>query len=114
MNTISSLSPQQLRQAADLKERIVSLQEELDRLLGAPPEILVEAPRRRRKHLSAQALANIRAGVRKRVGGLKSLASPAKPTRKRKRRMSAAQKARLSAIAAARWKKVKAQGKSKL
>jgi hypothetical protein len=113
MNPITGLTPQQLRKAADIKEKIVSLQKDLDQILGAPPEILTEAPRRKKRRLSAQGLANIRAGVRKRLGRLSNV-EPAVPGRKRKRRMSAEQKERLSAIAKARWRKARTQGKNAL
>jgi len=113
MNSITSLSPQQLRRAADIKEKVVSLQKEFDQILGTPPEILIEAPPRKKRKLSAQGLANIRAGVRKRFRMRVGVADM-KTNRKRKRRMSAAQKARLSAIATARWKKVRAAGKTRL
>jgi hypothetical protein len=111
MNSITGLSPKQLRQAADIKERIQSLEEELAQVLGATGEPFVEAAPKK-KRLSAQGLANIRAGVRKRFGQANE--GPTRAGRKRKRRMSAAGRARLSEIAKARWKKSRAQGKSTL
>src|SRR6266849_2461426 len=65
MNAITNLTPQQLRHAADIQERILSLQQELDQLLesGSSTDI---APTIKRRRLSAQGIANIRAGVRKR------------------------------------------------
>jgi hypothetical protein len=115
MNPIASLTPQELRRAADIKEKIQSIEKELNQLLGAPAEIFVEAaPRKKRRRLSAQAIANIRAGARKRWGKLPGRNRPVEPRSKGKRKMSAAQKARLSAIAKARWKKVRAQGKNAL
>jgi len=60
------LSPRQLRQAADLKERIESLQHDLSQMLGAlAPNRAVGTPKKTK--ISAQGLANIRAGVRKRM-----------------------------------------------
>src|SRR6266404_6765452 len=106
MNSIVSLSPQQLRRAADIKERIQSLEKELAKLLVAPVESRVKTVSRR-KTLSAQGLANIRAGVRKRTG--RPQATP-----KRKRKLSAAGRARLSTLAKERWKKSRAEGKSTL
>jgi hypothetical protein len=38
MNSITSLTPGQLRKAADVQEKIVLLQEQLTHLLGAPAE----------------------------------------------------------------------------
>jgi hypothetical protein len=114
MNSISGLSPKQLRQAADIKERIESLEEELTQVLGATGEPFVEAAPKKRR-LSAKGLANIRAGVRRRrFGRPKGNGSLAEPGRKRKRRMSAEGRARLSAAAKARWKKARAQGKTTL
>jgi hypothetical protein len=78
---ISELSAKQLRQAANLKERIDSLQGELNHILGS---------------------SSLGAAVKQRHG--------AKP----KRTTSAATKAKLAAVARARWKKAKAQGKSAL
>ncbi len=95
---------QQLRKAANIQEKIQALQKEIVQLLGAPaqPET---APRGRRK-LSAQGLANIRAGVRKRMA--------AKAAPQRKRKFSAAGRARLAALAKARWAAAKKAGKSRL
>jgi len=114
MNSITSLTPQQLRRAADIKERILSLEKELNQLLGPPAEISVGAPPKRKRRLSAKGTANIRAGARKRRGKLPGTNGSVEPRSKGKRKMSAARKARLSAIATARWKKVRAQGKNAL
>src|SRR5258708_39965840 len=75
---ISDVSAKQLRKAANLKERIESLQDDLNRILGN--------------------------------SGVGSAASGART----RRSMSAATKAKLAAIARARWKKAKAQGKKVL
>jgi|SRR5208282_2519934 len=136
-----NITPTQLRKAADIQERIQSLQEELGQLLGGsgPSETATtEAPRKRKfsaaararmraaqkarwgrikgtapslkpkRKLSAQGLANIRAGVAKRM------AAKGKAVQKPKRKFSAAGRAALSAAAKARWAKVKAAGKSRL
>jgi hypothetical protein len=71
---ITNLTPQQLRQAASIKERIAALQKKLAKLAGS------EVP------------------------------APAKAGRK-KRRMSAAGRARIAAAARARWARVKAAKK---
>ncbi len=119
---ITNLTPQQLRRAADLKERLDALQGQLNELLGgaaaAPqaPQTTGGGQRKRRK-LSAQAIANIRAGVRKRMAqkaGKAGTGNSEPAARKPRRRMSAAAKARLSALAKARWKKARAAGKSTL
>ena len=63
--------------------------------------------------MSAQGLANIRAGVAKRMAAQgKALAT--KPAKKAKKKFSAAARAALSAAAKARWAKVKAAGKTTL
>jgi len=135
MNSITNLSPTQLRKAADIQEKIQSLQKELGKLLGATVESApTEAPKKRKmsaagrkaiaaaakarwakikgtapkKKLSAQGIANIRAGVAKRM------AAQGKAARKPKRKLTAAGRAALSAAAKARWAKAKKAGKSKL
>ena len=112
MNGITSLSPSQLRRAADLLERILALQDDLNQILGAPaPGPAVE--KHKRTKLSPQGLANIRAEVRKRMQA-KAVKASAKPSQRPKRRMSAAAKAKLSAMAKARWRKARAAGKNAL
>ena len=102
-------TPQQLRRAADIQERIQSLQKELGELLGGPDEaVATKAPKKRR--MSAAGLANIRAGVRKRMMAQGKRTAVQKP----KRKISAAAKARLSRLAKARWAAVKKAGKSRL
>ncbi len=141
-STMINITPQQLRKAADIQERIQSLQEELGQLLGGPAETAaVEAPRKYkfsaaarakmraaqkarwakikgtassaipaqkpRKKISAQGLANIRAGVAKRM------AAQGKPLQTPKIQRSAAWRAAVSAAAKARWAKAKKAGKSR-
>jgi hypothetical protein len=140
----STITAQQLRQAADIQEKIQALQAELNQILGAPVTAYdgeVPAVSQRKTHtmsaagraaiaaaararwarvkgtapkrkLSAAGLANIRAGVAKRMAAAMGTNPAAKPVRKRK--VSAAGRARLSAMAKARWKKAKAAGKSRL
>jgi hypothetical protein len=102
-------TPQQLRRAADIQEKILALQEELGELLGSPAE--AAAPKLPKKRtLSAAGLANIRAGVRKRM----LAKGKRKAGRKPRRKFSAAAKARLSALAKARWAAARKAGKSRL
>jgi hypothetical protein len=142
---ITTLSPTQLRKAADIQEKIQSLQEELGQLLGgdvSTPAQPTEAPKKHKfsaytrakmraaqkarwakikgtapsakpvkkakRKMSAEGLANIRAGVAKRM------AAQGKPVQKPKRKFSAAGRAALSAAAKARWAKAKKSGKSRL
>jgi hypothetical protein len=135
--TMINATPQQLRKAADIQEKIQSLQEELGQLLGgetSTPAQTSEAPRKYKfsaytrakmrkaqqarwakikgtapkRKLSTQGLANIRAGVAKRM------AAQGKVVQKPKRKFSAAGRAALSAAAKARWAKAKRAGKSRL
>ncbi len=136
MMNILNATPTQLRKAADIQEKIQSLQSELNSILGglaetATPEALkkrkVSAAAKARmraaqqarwakikgtapkKKLSAQGIANIRAGVAKRMaakGGAKAAQKP-------KIQRSAAWRAAVSAAAKARWAKAKKAGKSR-
>ena len=90
MNSLlTSVSAQDLRRAAEIKEKIESLQAELAQILGSESV----APR----HRSSAPL--IKGGARIKRAGVKR---------------SAAVRARLSAIAKARWKKARAAGKTAL
>jgi len=140
-----NITPTQLRKAADIQERIESLQNELNELLGgetSTPAQATEVPRKYKfsaaarakmrkaqkerwakikgtapsakpaqkpkRKMSAQGLANILAGVAKRM------AAQGKEVQKPKRKFSAAGRAAISAAAKARWAKVKKAGKSRL
>jgi hypothetical protein len=108
---ITNLTPQQLRQAADLQEKILALQHQLAQLVGASTETSTPATGKRR--LSAQGLANIRAGARKRWG--KTAANgTSTATAKPKRKISAAGRARISAMLKARWAAAKKSGRNAL
>ena len=143
MNPIT-ITAKQLRQAANIQERIQSLQKELNQLLGVTAKgidgefpggrqkrkrrmsaagraAIAAAARARwaklkgtapKRRLSAAGIANIRAGVAKRMAAMRRARLAAKPAPKRK--ISAAGRARLAALARARWKQVKAAGKSRL
>lgn len=112
---ISDLTSQQLRRAAEIRENIEALQNELGNLIGssgsaAPVETTI-APKR--GGMSAAGRARIAAAARARWARVR--AANGKPEEKPKRRtMSAAAKARLASIARARWKKAKAAGRSAL
>jgi hypothetical protein len=110
METFTNLTPQQLRWAANVKEKIDALQNELSRLLGSPAPAAGAVPRR--KKISAAGIARIRAAQRARWAAFKKSEGPARPAPKRK--ISAAGRARLAALARARWAKVKAAGRKSL
>jgi phosphoribosyl-dephospho-CoA transferase len=107
---LSSLTATQLRRAADIKEKIEALNEEIALILGAPGPVSANAPKRRK--MSRAGRARIAAAQKARWAKVKG-AKPAKAPAK-KRKMSAAAKAKISAAAKARWAKVKAAGKKTL
>ena len=109
MSEITNLSSQQLRRIADLKEKIDSLQHELNRLAGGA------VPGRRKKFgMSASGRARIAAAQKARWAKFHATKSPAKAVSKRKRTLSAAAKAKIAAAARARWAKAKAAGRTTL
>jgi len=110
---LTSLSAKQLRHAADLQEKIASLQNELSRYLGAPTASDTSAPRKKSK-MSAAGRARIIAAQKARWAKVKAGKTAAKPAKKGRRKMSAAAKAKIAASARARWARVKAAGKKSL
>jgi hypothetical protein len=70
MNSLTALTPQQLRRAADIQERIQSLQKELGQIFGAveaaPRPSQISGNGRRRKRMSAAGRAAIAAAARAR------------------------------------------------
>jgi hypothetical protein len=94
MNDLLSLTPAQLNHAADIKEKIIKLETELSSLLGS---------------------SSIPAGKRKPGRPKKEiLAGDLDKPKTKRRKMSAAGRARIAAAARARWAKVKAAGKNTL
>jgi hypothetical protein len=110
---ITNLTPQQLRRAADVQERILSLQNELSQLLADSGSSATVASPAKRK-LSAQAIANIRAGARRRWAEAHRGASATGPAAAPRRKMTPAARQQLSALARARWRAAKAAGRSNL
>jgi len=107
---ITTLSPTQLRKAADIQEKIQSLQEELGQFLGTEASNPVEATEPRRKYkFSAAARAKMRAAQKARWAKIKGTASTAKLAQKPKRKMSAQGLANIRAGVA---KRMAAQGKA--
>jgi len=125
---ITTLSPKQLRAAADLKERIDALQEQLNAVLGGGEIAAPVAPearakpkngrRKRRKKVSAEGRANISAAAKARWaarrGETQSEAAPAAEPVKRKRRISRALRQARSEAMKAMWAKARKAGKSRL
>jgi hypothetical protein len=142
-STMINATPTQLRKAADIQEKIQSLQEELNSILGgevSAPTQPAKAPKKKGK-MSAAGRAAIRAAQIARWAKIKGTAKPAKKAKKKmsaqglaniragvakrmaaqgkavqkpKIKRSAAWRAALAAAAKARWAKVKAAGKSRL
>ena len=106
MTSINSLSVQQLRQAANLKERIEALEKELSQLLGSTAKPVASKAPKKKGEMSAAGKAKVAAAQKARWAKIKA----AKPAKK-KFTMSAAAKAKISAAAKARWAKIKAEKK---
>ena len=111
MNSITSLSPKQLRRAAALKEKIQSLEKELGQLLGSPTKTAAQPVPKKKFRMSAAARAKISAAATARWAKVKGRKLAVKPARKARRKMNAASKARLSAKLKAIWAKRKAAKK---
>jgi hypothetical protein len=107
--SLFQLTPTQLRYAADLKEKIEALQQELSQLHGTSgADDSTPAPRAKRK-ISAAGIARIRAGQKARWAREKDEAAPAAvPGKRGPRKMSAAARAKIGAAAKARWAKIHA------
>ena len=109
MNSLlGSLSARDLRHAAEIKEKIDSLQCELAQILGIESVAANGRGVGGRRKMSATTRARI-GEARARKAKIKGTNG----TQPRKKR-SAAVRARLSAIAKERWRKVKAEGKARL
>jgi len=117
---ITNLTPSQLRQAADLKEKIEALETELAALAGGKTPALVEAPeptvpaKPGRRTMSPAHKAKIRAAQKIRWAKYNAgKTTPAvKPGKRGPNKMSAAGRAAISAAAKARWAKIRAARKA--
>ncbi len=113
MNSIVNLSVKQLRRAVNIKDKIQSLENRLNQILGSPAKaVTVAVPKRKKRKMSAAGRAKIAAAQKARWA--KAKGRKAKQTQPKKRTMSAAGRARISAAAKARWAKAKAAGKKTL
>jgi len=117
MNSITNLTAQQLRRAADLQEQIQSLREELAEILSSPiaPPSRATAAKAPKRQISAAGKARIAAAARARWARYRA-AKPksARPASNPKRTISAAGRARIAAVARARWARAKASGRNRL
>jgi len=109
MNSLTSLSPQQLRRAAALKEKIQSLEKGLNQLLGSSTKPVARAVPRRKWKMSAAGRAKIFAAAKARWAKVKGRKLSVKRAKKAKRKMSAAAKAKLSARMKMIWARRKAK-----
>ena len=73
MNTITNLTPQQLRQAADIQEKLLSLQNELNQLLDLPSNGYTPAPKGGKRNMSAAGRARLAAFARERWRKVKAM-----------------------------------------
>lgn len=105
MSSILELTPAQLRQAADLKEKLAALEQELNQLADTPPT----GKTRKKTKFSASGLARLRAAQKARWAKIKK-GNPSGAKRKRSG-MSAANKAKVSARMKAYWAARKKSGK---
>ena len=107
---ITNLTPSQLRRAAELKEKIDSLEQELASLIGSSAAGNGSTVTKGKKSkFGPEAIARIRAGQKARwakFNAAKGGATPAKPAKKA-RKMSPEGLARIRAAQKARWAKVK-------
>jgi hypothetical protein len=112
MSSINNLSIQQLSQAANLKEKIVTLEKQLAQLLGATAKVAAAPAPKKKGGMSAAGKARIVAAQKARWAKIKAakgkVAAPAAKPAKKKFVMSAAGKARIVAAQKARWAKIKA------
>ncbi len=113
MNSPTNLTPHQLRQAADIQERILDLQDQLSQLLGGAGGATV-THRSGKRRLSAEGLANIRAGARKRWAKVRLQNGGSAPARKNRRTMPASARQAIAARMRARWAAAKRAGRNAL
>ena len=126
--SIANLSAQQLRHAANLKEQIAGLEKQLAAIFGADTTVAPATAKPAKKGgMSAAGRARIAATAKLRWAKVRAAktkpaavktavkaviaAKPVSKPAKKKFTMSAAAKAKLSALAKARWAKIKSAKK---
>lgn len=108
MNSLASLSVEQLKQAADIKAKIDRLQKQLSGILGSSANSQAEKLPRKRRKMSAAARKKISLAAKARWAKVKGKKQPVKAV-KQKRKISAAGIAKIRAAQKARWAKIKAK-----
>ena len=117
--SIINLTPSQLRQAANIKEKIEQLQKQLGQLQGTKVvPASTPATKPARKKISAAGIARIKAAQKARWAKIKVAAKPAvksaaKPAKKARKKLSAEGRAKIVAAAKARWAKIRAEKTAK-
>jgi hypothetical protein len=106
-NSLSSLTTALLRRAADLKEKIEALNQELTSILGGSASVSPKAPKKK-GGMSAAGRARVAAAQKARWAKVRA-AKPAVKAPARKNKMSAAARAKIAAAQKARWARVKAK-----
>jgi hypothetical protein len=107
MSLIANLSAQQLRRAADIKDKIQSLENELHRILGSSVKPAAAVASKKKRKMSAAGRAKIAAAQKARWAKVKG--QKVEQSQPRKRRMSVAARRKISLAAKARWAKIKAK-----
>ena len=113
MNSIIHLSAEQLLKAADIKVKIASLQNQLNKILGNASMSPDGAPKKKRK-MSKAGRARIAAAQKARWAKFNGKKKAGSPVKRAKRKMSAKARAKIAAAAKARWAKAKAAGRRRL
>jgi hypothetical protein len=123
MTTLNDLTTSQIQSIIEIKEQIEALQSQIDSIAGggevsSPVQVEAATPAKRKYHITAahkrklvKALARARKARWAKYRG-EGKAKADKPAKRRK--MSAAVKAKIAAAARARWAKVKLEGKKAL
>jgi hypothetical protein len=116
---IENLTSTQLRQAADLKEKIAGLEKQLAGIIFVggknPAPVKVSKPARKKRGMSAAGRARIAAAQKLRWAKINAgKTKRAAPKATKRRKMSAAGRAAVAAAARARWAKAKAAGRTSL
>ena len=123
--TLSSLSVAQLRQAIAIREKIEALEKELASIQGVSPAPVPAASKKtaKKRTMSPEARAKIAASQKavwaKRKGKKTTSVqaapkAPAEPASRPMRKLSAAGRKRLSALARARWVAARTAGRTSL
>ena len=110
--SILNLTSNQLREAADLIEKIAKLQSQLAAISGTEAEVLVKSTEPAKRKFSLTHLAKIKAAQKKRWAKFQA-AKPetapktAEPVKRAKKKISAEGIARIKAAQKLRWAKIK-------